>query len=72
MSQDGLELSCKGRNYVFPRSSIQSLHRHGGIFSVGLRIEHRVQSAPEFIVFWTFGFGRLKLKLKNLGYEVED
>jgi hypothetical protein len=73
-----LRLSCLGRDYVFPRHSIQNLRRHTGIFSVGLRIEHRVQSVPGFVVFWaslffwTSGFRKLKAQLESLGYEVQD
>jgi hypothetical protein len=49
-----------------------------GFFSVGLRIEHSVESAPEFVVFWaswffwTFKFDVLKMRLESLGYEVHD
>ncbi len=67
-----------GRDYVFPRDSIRRLSRHRRIFSTGLRIEHQVESAPEFVVFWTslcfwtFKFDVLKLQLGRLGYEVQD
>lgn len=48
-----LNLSCFGREYHFPRSSIRRLSRHRGLTSVGLRIEHTRESLPEFIVFWS-------------------
>jgi len=73
---EGLRLSCLGRNYAFSKNKIQSLSRHRGIFSVGLRIEHSEPSYPQFVVFWasmffwTSGFQRLKAQLENLGYEV--
>lgn len=71
-----LRLSCLGREYQFPRSSIQRLHRHRGLFSVGLRIEHTRDSLPGIVVFWasvffwTSGFQRLKTQLESLGFEV--
>ena len=73
-----LRLSCLGREYLFPRNSICKLSRHRGVFSIGLRIEHREQSAPEFIIFWasiffwTAGFRKLKEQLENLGYEIQS
>ena len=73
---DALRLSCLGREYYFPRSSIRQLRRHRGLFSVGLRIEHTQDSLPEFIVFWasvffwTSGFQKLRTQLQSLGYDV--
>jgi hypothetical protein len=73
---EALHLSCLGRDYHFPRSSIRRLSRHRGFFSVGLRIEHTQDSLPTFIVFWaslffwTSGFQRLRAELKTVGYEV--
>jgi hypothetical protein len=71
-----LQLSCLGRCYIFPKSSIRRLSRHRGIFSVGLRIEHAEKSYPQFVVFWasiffwTSGFRKLKAQLESLGYEI--
>jgi hypothetical protein len=73
---DALRLTCLGREYHFPRTSIRRLRRHRGLFSVGLRIEHTQDSLPEFIVFWasvffwTSGFQRLRTELESLGYEI--
>jgi hypothetical protein len=67
-----LRLRFLFRDYAFPRASIQKLSRHQGLFSVGLRVEHRVSSYPRFLVFWTFGFSRLRRELQNLGYEITD
>jgi hypothetical protein len=73
---DQLRLSCLGRNYDFPKTSIRSLSRHSGIFSTGLRIEHTQSSFPEFIVFWSSpifwssGFAKLKAELESLGYDI--
>jgi hypothetical protein len=71
-----LRLSCPGGDYVFPRSSITKLSRHRGLFSVGLRIEHTVETYPQLVVFWasifpwTPGFQLLRGKLESLGYAV--
>jgi hypothetical protein len=73
---EALHLSCLGREYHFPRSSIRRLCRQRGLFSVGLRIEHAQDSLPEFIVFWasmfswTSGFQKLRTQLESLGYDV--
>ncbi len=73
---DALHLTCLGREYHFPRSSIRQLRRHRGLFSVGLRIEHTQDSLPGFIVFWasvffwTSGFQKLRTQLESLGYDV--
>jgi hypothetical protein len=75
---DALRLSCLGRDYNFPKSSIRSLSRHRGIFSTGLRIKHTDSSFPAFVVFWaslffwTSGFRKLKAQLESLGYEIQD
>jgi hypothetical protein len=75
-SNEALRLSCLNRNYDFPRRSIHRLRRYRGIFSVGLQIEHSVESIPELVVFWaslffwTSGFQQLQAQLENLGYEV--
>jgi hypothetical protein len=73
---ENLQLSCFGRVYRFPKSSIRRLCRHRGLFSVGLRIEHTQDSLPRFIVFWasvffwTSGFQKLRTQLESLGYDV--
>ncbi|HVV73375.1 MAG TPA: hypothetical protein VHI52_18020 [Verrucomicrobiae bacterium] len=64
-----LQLSCPGHNLVFPRNSISSLSKHRGIFSSGLRIEHTLSDCDEFVVFWTFRFGKVQKGLSELGYE---
>jgi hypothetical protein len=74
---EALHLSCLGREYHFPRSSIRQLRRHRGLFSVGLRIEHTQDSLPGFIVFraslffWTSGFQKLRTQLETLGYDID-
>jgi hypothetical protein len=76
--KDRLRLWCPegvvslNRLFVFPRSHIRRLSKYPGLLSTGLRIEHTLESFPEFIVFWTFGFTNLKSELMRLGYDVED
>jgi hypothetical protein len=77
-NQNALALSCLGQNYVFLRDNIVSLARHRGLFSVGLRIDHRNSLYPKFIVFWVSPFRtrthftHLKRRLEALGYEVHE
>ncbi len=40
--------------YVFHKSNIESLSKHRGLLSVGLRIHHTVPLYPELIVFCGF------------------
>ena len=75
---DALDLSCLGRKYHFPRSSILRLSRHRGLISAGLRIEHTQDFLPEFIVFWSSiffwssRFNILLTELEALRYDVAD
>jgi hypothetical protein len=75
-NSDAIHLSCRGREYHFPRSTIRRLSRHRGWVSVGLRIEHTQDSLPEFVFFWaseffwTSRFEDLKRELEGLGYEI--
>jgi hypothetical protein len=77
-NKDSLHLWCPvgvfslNRLLVFPRSCIRRLSKYRGLFSTGLRIEHTLESFPAFIVFWDFGFPKLKSELARLGYDVED
>ncbi len=74
--RENLTLQCLGKTYVFPKNEISELSRHGGIFSVGLRIAHKNPTAPGFVVFWASlvpfhkGFQRLRTGLEELGYAV--
>jgi hypothetical protein len=76
--KDSLRLWCPAgvfslnKLFVFPRSRLRRLSKYRGLFSIGLRIEHTVESFPDFIVFWTFEFTNLKSELMHLGYGVED
>jgi hypothetical protein len=65
-----LILACLWKRWVFPRSYIRKLSKCQGIFSVGLRIEHGIESYPEFLVFWTFRFPHLQRELEQRRYDV--
>ena len=70
VDDSGLTLKCLAKQWIFPKTSICRLSRHNGLFTVGLRIEHSIESYREFLVFWTFRFGRLQRELEQRGYEV--
>jgi hypothetical protein len=71
-TSDIIRLTCLGRECEFPRREVRRLSRHRALFSTGLRIEHAVAACPEFVVFWTFGFEKLKRGLEGAGYEVQE
>ena len=72
VTQKQILLSCFSYRYSFPRESIRQLSRHRGWFSVGLRIEHTVPMYDVFLVFWTFNYGALRRRLREMGYAVDD
>jgi hypothetical protein len=65
-----IKLTCLRVEYIFPKHSICRLIKHKAFLSVGLRIEHTEQSYPQFVVFWTYDFPKLKAQLENLNYEI--
>src|SRR5438045_584648 len=74
--RDALRLSCFGREYVFPKSNIESLSKQRLLFATGLRIKHTVPTYPQFALFgvsalpWSTHFSALKKELESLGYTV--
>ena len=60
------------KTFEFSRSEIKSIKRRRGLFSVGVMIEHSEEEYPPFILFWTFNFRNLRMRLNQLGYEIED
>jgi hypothetical protein len=78
LDSERIHLTCLGRKYDFPRSAILKLRRHRGLFSLGLAIEHTMDSAPHPVIFWTGflfhtrRFQMLKRELEQAGYEVID
>lgn len=66
-----LRLRCFWKCWTFPKSKITRLSEHRS-FSTGLRIQHRIDNYTPFIVFWTFGFTKLKRALEERGYTVHD
>ena len=66
-----LRLRCFWKCWTFPKSQIIRLSEHHS-FSTGLRIQHSVANYTQFIVFWTFGFAKLRRALEENGYKVYD
>ena len=66
-----LRLRCFWQCWTFPKNQIVRLSEHRS-FSTGLRIQHSIESYTRFIVFWTFGYGKLKHALEERGYTVYD
>ena len=65
-----ITLSVLGKQHRFEKSQVQSLARHRGFLSTGLRIEHINSHAPAFVVFWTTSFPKLAGSLERLGWQV--
>lgn len=72
VEESALTLLCLSKRWVFRKASIRRLSKHDELFSVGLRIEHSIEDYTEFIVFWTFRFGRLQRELEQRGYTVSS
>lgn len=66
-----LRLRCFWKRWTFPKNQITRLSVHRS-FCTGLRIQHGIESYTPFIVFWTFGYGKLKRALEERGYTVYD
>jgi hypothetical protein len=77
VESDTLRLACFGRDYAFAKSKITRLRRHRGLFSVGLRIVHSEETAPETVIFWAAmvfwpaPFERLQAALAERGFAVD-
>ncbi len=61
-------------NLDFRKADIKAIRRKKGMlpFSTGIVIEHQKLGFPEFILFWTFRYKRLKTELTRLGFIVTD
>jgi hypothetical protein len=68
---DRLLLTYPEGAYDFPRDQITQLTTRRGLFSRGLRIEHRVAEYPPYITFWTFAFQTLYDALTGAGFPVK-
>lgn len=72
IDRDRLVLRALFRRYSFVRDSIVSLSTFSGFFARGLRIEHSISTYPRFIVFWPAHMERLRHRLQDAGYAVDD
>jgi len=59
-----------GRTFEFERHEVRALRRKRALFSVGIVVDHESTIHPPFLLFWTFGYARLKSALEQLGYPV--
>ena len=64
-------LRCLWKCWTFPKNAITRLSQHRSL-SIGLRIQHSIPNYTRFIVFWTFGFAKLRRALEERGYTVYD
>ncbi len=65
-----IELKVFSKTYIINKDDIISLKKYKGLFSRGLKIQHKVGDIPSHVVFWTFSFKKLKKDLENLGYSM--
>jgi hypothetical protein len=56
------------RNFILVREDVVAVRPQNGIFSTGVRFEHRNSTCPECLLFWTFRRARLLAALADLGY----
>lgn len=61
-------------DFDFQKAEITGIRKRKGVlpFSTGIVIEHQKPDTPRFILFWTFGYTRLKSELTRLGFTVLD
>jgi hypothetical protein len=76
-SPDGLHIAvnCMGlwkNDFDFRKADIVEIRRRKSIlpFSTGIVIEHNKSDYPQFVLFWTFNYQRLKTELTRLGFAV--
>ena len=65
-----IELRCFSKKYALEKNRIIGVREYNGILSKGLIIEHDRAEYPHHMVFWTFGFDKLRRHLESLGYSV--
>lgn len=59
------------KKYEIEKEKINTLKKHRGLFSIGLKIEHNKDKMPKSLIFWTFRFKKLKQSLEEIGYKVD-
>jgi hypothetical protein len=77
VTRDALVLSVSAfgiwrRTFSFPRPAIRQLRWKRGVFSLGLQIEHTVDTYPPFVLFWVGSRKALAEGLRGFGYEISD
>jgi hypothetical protein len=72
ISRERLVLDTTWSRYSFTVDAIVCLSPTGGLWRPGVRIEHRVETYPPYIVFVTFHVARVANELRAAGYSVDD
>ena len=78
-SPDGLHIAVRfiglmKNDFDFRKADIVGIRRKKSIlpFSTGIVIEHNKSNYPQFVLFWTFSYQRLKTELTRLGFAVAE
>ena len=57
-------------HFIFARKEVISLRLYRGFVSRGVQIEHVRRDYPPFVVFWSFGSGRLLEEAEAAGFAI--
>jgi hypothetical protein len=72
IQQDRLVLGTLWKKYDFPHSSIVALSVIRIFFFPALRIEHSISLYPAFVAFGSLRMARLRRRLTEAGFRVDD
>ena len=73
-----ISMRCVGlwsEEFDFAKSELRGITKKKGIMpfiSTGIVLAHQKPGYPRFILFWTFGYQRLRTELTRLGFVLED
>ncbi len=69
VTSEGLRLRLLWLVYEFAKSDVLALEVRRGVLGVHeIRIRHQITKYPRLILFWSYGFGRLRQSLHQMGY----
>ena len=72
VSEKNIKLKILFKEYSLKKEDVIGLRKYNGLFSTGLLIEHNKSAYPHHIVFWTFGFKKLKTNIEKIGFSVGE
>jgi len=73
LTDESIQINILGiKSILFAKADILNLQKCKGIFSTGLKIEHKINNYPSFIVFWTFNINKLIEQLGTHGYTLSE